>query len=187
MHRRSIAFGSVFLLLTAAPGHSLQMRGLWQDPEIAGVQCDRALAVAQDIQAGVGKGIVAMVEGVPITDYEMKQRIAWHVALARDVDTFSQARARAHILLELRHEVLDRIAAARAGVIVGGPEVDAEIDEFLSAQGLTRHELQASLERAGVHGNTLRSLVAARLLRARLTHSVPERLQVAPLNCLRMS
>jgi hypothetical protein len=175
------------LFCVAPPVSSADFRTGWPSQENASVQCDRALAAAQDIETGVGKGIVATVEGVPITDYEMKQRIAWHVAVARDEDPIARFRTRTRILTSLRREILDRIAAAHSGVIVSSPEVDAELDEFLSAQGLTRHGLQAGLERAGVQVNTVRAIIAARLLRARLTRTPPERLQVAPFNCLGLS
>lgn len=187
MHGRSIAFCTALLCSIATPVSSADFRTGWSSVESGSVQCDRSLAAAQDLEASVGKGIVALVEGVPITDFELKQRIAWHVAVARDEETVAAYRAKARILASLRREVLDRVVAARTQVIVSAPEVEAEFDEFLSSQGLTRHELQSSLERAGVQVSTVRVMIAARLLRARLTHTIPERLQVSPFNCLRLS
>lgn len=184
---RSIVLCSLLLFALAAPASSGDFRSRWGNVEDASVQCDRALMAAQDMQAGIGKGVVAMVDGVPITGYELQQRIAWHVAIARDEDIVVKSRARAHILTELRRDVVERNLAIRENVVVSSSEIDAEIDDFLSAQGLTRHELQNSLERAGVQTNTLRNLVAAQLLHARLTHTAPERVQVAPLNCLHIS
>jgi hypothetical protein len=168
----------------AAPCMAQSYRG-WALPENQSVQCDRALAAAQDIQAMVGTGIVGLVENVPITSYELKQHIAWHVALARDEDIAWKSRTKARILESLRREVLDRVAAQRLGIIVSQADVDAQIDEFLSSHNLTRHEWQMSLERAGVDIRTVRGMVAADMLRARLNRTGLSGLQVSPGNCLR--
>jgi len=186
MQGRSIALCGLLLLLTAVPGVSADLDASRLAAENSTVECDRALAAAQDIQAAIGTGTIAMVEGVPISATELRQRILWHVALARDEDRSQSSRARAMILQTLRREAMDRIAAQRADIILPAPEVDAQIDEFLSAQGLTRHELQMSLERTGVQFGTLRSIVAANMLRARLTHTGLPALDVPPWNCLKV-
>jgi len=183
MHGRSVAVCSVLFLACAFPGWSASPGPVPQhDPAY---ECDQALIAAQDMQAMVGTGIAAFVEQVPITSFELRQRILWHVALARDVDMTARARIKDHVLQELRRNVLDRIAAQRADVTVAQADVDAQIEDFMSYQGLTRHELQMSLERAGVQMATLRSVVAEGILRARLNRTVPGRFEVPPWNCLR--
>jgi len=183
MYGRSTAVCSVLLLGLALPAWPASVPGaLPRDPLL---ECDRALIAAQDMQSTVGNGAVAFAYDRPITGFELRQRILWHVALARDEDMTMKLHSRDRILAELRREMLDRIAAQRAGITVAQADVDAEIDDFLSDQGLTRHQLQMSLERAGVQMATLRSIVAARILKARLSRAIPERFEVPPTNCLR--
>ena len=184
MYGRSIALYSVFFLAVAnaasAPGESATAV-----PRHPGFECERALVSAQEMQAMVGPGIVAFVQIVPITSFEVRQRILWHVALARDEDMMAKTRSRERIVLELRREVQERIAAARAEIMLSSADVDAQIDDFLSYQDLTRHELQMSLERAGVQMATMRSVVAVDMLRARLNRAGLERFHVPPWNCLK--
>lgn len=185
MHRRSIAIGAILLIWTAAPGLPAERQSLLAGG--TGVECDRALADAQDIQAMVPPGRIVIVGEVPISTYEVKQRILWHVALARDEDAAWKSRTKFRIMQAMRREAMDDLAAKRADVVLSPAEIDAQVDDFLSAQGLTRHELQMAMDRAGVQLNTLRNVVAAQLLRARLNRTPVERLPVAAANCLKVS
>ena len=183
MHGRSIAVCSVlFVALAHAASPFGDHVGAPRNP---GLECERALVSAQEIQAMIGPGIVTIVDNQPISGFELRQRILWHVALARDEDLAAKPRTKERILQELKRERLERVAAQRAEIMLSPADVDAQIDDFLSLQGLTRHELQMNLERAGVQMMTLRSVVGADMLRARLNRNVPDRFRVPPWNCLK--
>ncbi|HUO97891.1 MAG TPA: hypothetical protein VMU01_04450 [Rhizomicrobium sp.] len=186
MHGRSIALCAVLFAWTATPGLPAERGAPLPLPPDPGIECDRALIAAQDIQALVPQGSVVVIGDVPISTHELKQRILWHVALARDEDAVWKNRTKMRILDSLRREALDDLAARRAEIMLSPSEIDAQIDDFLSSLGLTRHELQMSLDRTGVDMNTVRNVVAAQMIHARLNHIAIDRPPVAPANCLGM-
>jgi peptidyl-prolyl cis-trans isomerase SurA len=112
-----------------------------------------------------GDGIAAMVNDVPITQYDVRQRTALFVATSGVQPTPDNLKKmRSQILDSLETEQLQIQEAKRKNISVSMPEVDKQIDKIIEDNHMSIDQLKAMLAKQGVDFSTLRAQIAAQLV-----------------------
>lgn len=133
----------------------------------AAALCLALAAVSLPVAAGLGAVLVAppavaqglfaprvIVNGLPITEFEIRQRIAFLTALAL-ADDEQEAIDR------LIEERLQRFEAGRRGIRATPEEVEAGMAEFASRYEMTTEQFLDRLAEAGVEATSFRDFVEA--------------------------
>ena len=110
-------------------------------------------------------GIVALVNDLPITSYELRQRIALVMSTSNIPRTPEmEKKVRTQVLDQLETELLQRQEAAKNDITVSSVEVDHYIQGILQDNRMTLDQLKGVLTHGGVAMATFRSQIAAQLL-----------------------
>jgi peptidyl-prolyl cis-trans isomerase SurA len=110
-------------------------------------------------------GIVALVNDLPITSYELRQRVALVMSTSNIPRTAEmEKKVRAQVLEQLETELLQRQEAQKNDVTVSSVEVDKYIQGILEENRMTLDQLKGVLAHGGVAMATFRSQIAAQLL-----------------------
>jgi len=103
-------------------------------------------------------GIVATVNELSISDYELDQRVAFTIAVSGFKPTDDDIkRMRAEMLSRLEEEKIQLLEAKRQKVTVSPVEVNKRIDAFLADNNSTMEQLVKVLNEAGSSIETLRN------------------------------
>jgi peptidyl-prolyl cis-trans isomerase SurA len=108
-------------------------------------------------------GIVALVNDLPITAYELRQRVALVMSTSK-IPPGMEKKVREQVLDELETELLQRQEALKNDISVSSVEVDKEIKSILDDNHMTIDQLKAVLDRGNVSLATFRAQISARLL-----------------------
>lgn len=131
-------------------------------------------------------GIVAVVGDLPITAYQLRQRLAWEIAIAGTVPpSLSAEQAKRRVLQLLERDVLTRRTAVEKEMSVTSRDVDAWMASLLESYKLDQMEFKKVMARAGVVEATVREIAAVTILSRRLGNGQGERLIISRSNCLR--
>jgi peptidyl-prolyl cis-trans isomerase SurA len=110
-------------------------------------------------------GIVALVNDLPITSYELRQRIALVMSTSNIPRTPEmEKKVRSQVLEQLETELLQRQEAAKNDITVSSVEVDKYVQGILEENRMTLEQLKGVLAHGGVAMSTFRSQIAAQLL-----------------------
>jgi peptidyl-prolyl cis-trans isomerase SurA len=131
-------------------------------PEAAGAP---ATVAAKPEKPNFENGIVALVNDLPITSYELRQRIALVMSTSNIPRTPEmEKKVRGQVLEQLETELLQRQEAAKNDITVSSVEVDKYIQGIIEENRMTMEQLKAVLSNGGVAMATFRSQIAAQLL-----------------------
>ncbi|HUO98163.1 MAG TPA: peptidylprolyl isomerase [Rhizomicrobium sp.] len=109
--------------------------------------------------------IVALVNDLPITSWELSQRIALVMSTTSIPRTPEmEKKVRDQVLDQLETEVLQRQEAQKNDITVSSVEVDKYIQNILDDNHMTKEQLTGVLAHGGVKMATFRSQIAASVL-----------------------
>lgn len=109
-------------------------------------------------------GVAAVVNETPITEYDVRQRLALVLATSGSQPSRETVkRMRPQVLDQLKTESLELQEARRKNISVSPQEVDKEIDGILNDNHLTMDQLKQILGHANVAIETLRAQIAIQL------------------------
>jgi peptidyl-prolyl cis-trans isomerase SurA len=115
--------------------------------------------------ATISTGIVAIVNDLPISDFDLDQRIALFAATSGTQltkDTIVQIRAQ--VLRSMEDEIIELQEAAKHKITVTKADVDKAIQNIADDNKVTPDQIVATITRAGVKAETFRQQVAAQLI-----------------------
>ncbi len=122
---------------------------------------------AQDTEQAIlngGDSVVAIVDDSPISDYDLRQRIALFVATTGIRATPEQLKTiRAQVLGQLETERMEILEAQKNKISVSTAEVDKAIDSIMRDNHLTMDQIKKVLGDGGVDMSTFRSQLAAQI------------------------
>ena len=108
--------------------------------------------------------VAALVNDVPITEYDLRQRILLFVATSGMQATPDvMAKLRGQVLTQLETEQLQIQEARRKSITVSPTDVDKSIDRIISDNHLTKEQLTSVLQKGGVDMSTLRAQIAVQI------------------------
>lgn len=109
-------------------------------------------------------GIVALVNDLPVTSYELHQRMALVMATSNIPRTPEmEKKVRDQVLEQLETEVLQRAEANKNDITVSAVEVDKYMQEILNDNRMSMDQLKDVLTRGGVQIATFRAQLAAQI------------------------
>ncbi|HEY1710476.1 MAG TPA: peptidylprolyl isomerase [Rhizomicrobium sp.] len=110
-------------------------------------------------------GVAAIVNGSPISDYDLRQRLALLNATSGvKAENEDQRKAlRSQILRQLETEKIQTQEANRKSIVIGSEDVDKYINNLIKENGLTPEKLKQVLAGSGVNMATLRSQIAVQI------------------------
>jgi peptidyl-prolyl cis-trans isomerase SurA len=195
-HRVSARIGSVFvlgiLLLAATQGFeksAAQTAGPAAPPSAAPAQAkpvDEAAIAAQESEEALsrGDGVVAKVNDTPISNYDVRQRVALFVSTSGTRPTPEQiTQIRGQVLKQLETERLELLEAEKDKVTVSAADVDKAINDILKDNHLTMEQLNKVLSESNVRTETLRAQIAAQIAWSKLVQDqLGDRVHVSTLD-----
>jgi peptidyl-prolyl cis-trans isomerase SurA len=107
--------------------------------------------------------IVALVNDLPVTSYELDQRVKLVMSTSR-VPPEMEKKVRDQVLEQLETETLQRQEAQKNDITVSSVDVDKYIQGILEDNRMTTEQLKGVLEHGGVKMSTFRSQIAASIL-----------------------
>jgi len=137
--------------------------------------CVSALSLAgpadRSHAAGIRDGIAAVVNDVPISSYDIRQRINLIIA-SSGVQPPPEAlpRLQAQVLRNLVDEQLQLQEAARLGIEIAPEEIDGQIARIGAANGLSAGEIQQELAQQGIDPSALRDQIQAEIAWSRIVN-----------------
>ena len=109
--------------------------------------------------------IVALVNDLPITSYELNQRVSLIMTTSGIHRTpEAEKKVREQVLKQLEDELLQRQEAQKNDISVSSVEVNKYIQNILDENHMTKDQLNEVLARGGVVMATFRSQIATQLL-----------------------
>lgn len=110
-------------------------------------------------------GIVSLVNDVPITQYELRQRMNLVMATSNIPKTAEmEKKVRDQVLEQLQTELLQRAEAAKNDITISSVEVDKYMQNIIDENHMSKEQLEEILKRGGVQMATFRAQLAAQLL-----------------------
>jgi peptidyl-prolyl cis-trans isomerase SurA len=122
-----------------------------------------AAAKPADTKPHDENGIVALVNDLPITSYELRQRVALVMSTSR-IPPEMEKKIRDQVLEQLETELLQRQEAAKNDITVSAVEVDKYIQGLLDENHMTLDQLKDVLKNGHVVMSTFRSQIASQIL-----------------------
>jgi peptidyl-prolyl cis-trans isomerase SurA len=111
-----------------------------------------------------GDSIAAIVNDTPISQFDLRQRVALFVATSGVKPSEKQMKnIREEVLKQLETERIQLLEAQKHNITVSAGEVDKAIDNIISDNGLSMDKLKQVLQQAGVYMSTLRGQIAAQI------------------------
>ncbi len=111
-----------------------------------------------------GDSVVAIVNDSPISEYDLRQRVALFLATTGIKATPEQMKQiRRQVLNQLETERLEVLEAQKNNVSVSSAEVDRAIEGITRENRLTMEQIQKVFSDAGVEMSTFRSQLAAQI------------------------
>jgi peptidyl-prolyl cis-trans isomerase SurA len=137
-----------------------------QQPLIGGPPVANEAAI---VEHNPGDAVAAIVNESPITDYDLRQRVALFIATSNIHPTDEvRKQIREQILKQLETERLELLEAQKNKVTVSSSEVDKAIDDIMKENHLVADQLKGVLTGAGVQMATFRSQIAAQIAWSKL-------------------
>ena len=127
-------------------------------------------------------GIVAIVNDRPISQYDLRQRMALVMSTSNMPSTAElKKKIRDQVLEQLETELIQRQEALKNDITVSSVEVDKQIESILHDNNMTMDQLKAVLAHGQVELSTLRGQIAAQLLwRKTVEQQYSGRVNIAP-------
>lgn len=124
-----------------------------------------AAALPSSNQLQPGDSLVAIVNDSPITDYELRQRVALFAATSggRMPTAAEMKDIREQVLKTLETERLELLEANKNKITVSAEEVDKAIDNITKDNHLSMDQLNQMLSKSNVAIATLRAQIAAQI------------------------
>ncbi|HTK80407.1 MAG TPA: peptidylprolyl isomerase [Rhizomicrobium sp.] len=111
-----------------------------------------------------GDSVISIVNDSPISDYDLRQRIALFLATTGVRATPEQMKTiRAQVLAQLETERMEILEAQKNKISVSSAEVDKAIDSIMRDNHLTMDQIKKVLGDGGVDMSTFRSQLAAQI------------------------
>jgi len=126
---------------------------------------EAAALAAKPVKLHYQNAIVALVNDLPITSYELGQRVALVMSTSNIPHTPEmEKKVRDSVLDQLETELLQRQEALKNDITVSSVEVDRYIQGILNDNRLSLDQLKSVMERGGVKMATFRSQITAQIL-----------------------
>ncbi|GAA0563601.1 peptidylprolyl isomerase [Rhizomicrobium electricum] len=110
-------------------------------------------------------GIVALVNDLPITSYELKQRMNLVFVTTKVPDNPEiKKKIREQVIEQLETEILQRQEAQKNDITISAVEVDKYMQGILDDNHMTKEQLTEVLAKGGVNIATFRAQLAAQIL-----------------------
>jgi peptidyl-prolyl cis-trans isomerase SurA len=171
--RNLAVVATAFALAVFPPGFAApeQQREALVSPATAGTPAASpatpaaAPAAAAPAKPNYENGIVALVNDLPITSYELNQRVAL-VMTTSNIPRTPEMEKKVHdqVLEQLETELLQRQEAAKNDISVSSMEVDKYIQNILDDNHMTLDQLKEVLRRGRVVMATFRAQIATQIL-----------------------
>ncbi|MDE2184021.1 MAG: peptidylprolyl isomerase [Alphaproteobacteria bacterium] len=122
-------------------------------------------AASVDARTHDKDGVVAFVNDIPISEYDVRQRVGLVMVTSSIPHTPEmEKRVRTQVLEELETEMLQRQEALKNDITVSSVEVDQYINGIIKENNMTMDQLKEVLGRGHVALSTLRSQISASIL-----------------------
>lgn len=185
--RPSVSFAFVLFAAAILPGVAWEAT---TPPAPQGAQpvkpVDEAAAAAQESEEALrhGDGVAAVVNDTPISNYDVRQRVALYMATSGVRPTPEAVKQiRGQVLKQLETERLELLEAEKNKVSVSAQEVDKAIDDILKDNRLSHEQLNSLLSKADVRIETLRAQIAAQIAWSKLVQdALGDRVHVSALD-----
>lgn len=164
MKIRPFALAGTALLVLMAPALARPHR---HEPLQAATQAppDGNEAALPSNRIAPGDSLVAIVNKSPITDYELRQRVALFAATSggRMPSAAEMKEIREQVLNQLETERLELLEASKNKITVSAQEVDKAIDNISKENHISMDQLTGMLAKSNVAMATFRSQIAAQI------------------------
>jgi peptidyl-prolyl cis-trans isomerase SurA len=144
-----------------------------------------AAALPSTNQLQPGDSLVAIVNDSPITDYELRQRVALFAATSggRMPTAAEMKDIREQVLKQLETERLELLEASKNKITVSAEEVDKAIENITKDNNLPIDQLTAMLAKNNVAMATLRAQIAAQIAWSKTVEDqYGDQVKVSPTN-----
>jgi peptidyl-prolyl cis-trans isomerase SurA len=122
-------------------------------------------AKAKSKKAHEENGIVALVNDLPITSYELKQRMNLVFVTTKVPDNPEiKKKIRDQVIEQLETELLQRQEAQKNDITISAVEVDKYMQGILDDNHMTKAQLTEVMNKGGVQLSTFRAQLAAQIL-----------------------
>jgi len=145
---------------------------------------DEAAVALSEAKEAHSDGIAAKVNDSPISNYDVRQRIALFVSTSGTRPTPEQLKQiREQVLKQLETERLELLEAEKSKVTVSASDVDKQISQILKDNHMSQDQLNKILLSAGVRVETLRAQIAAQIVWSKLVQDqLGDRVHVSDLD-----
>lgn len=145
---------------------------------------DEATRALKELEESHTDGVAAKVNDSPISNYDVRQRVALFVSTSGTRPTAEQLKSiRDQVLKQLETERLELLEAQKAKVTVSASDVDKQIGEIISDNHMSQEQLNKILSSAGVRVETLRAQIAAQIVWSKLVQDqLGDRVHVSQLD-----
>lgn len=124
-----------------------------------------SIAMIGASHAAISEGVVASVDNMAITSYELEQRsLLALLGTGMPATDESVRRIKPVIIRSLADELLHQKEASRNGIIVSEPDLEKAVDNIIQKNGSTPEIFKAKLASNGISFETLRSQIRSQLL-----------------------
>jgi peptidyl-prolyl cis-trans isomerase SurA len=154
------ALAGVFALALAGAALSAQPSGGSETLASAGPSAANSTPTPVDRS----DGIAAIVNDTPISEFDLRQRVALFMATSGVRPGPKQMKEiREQVLKQLETERLQLLEAQKLNITVSSGEVDKAVNNILSDNHLKMAQLKAMLNKSGVYMSTLRGQIAVQI------------------------
>lgn len=163
---RAIGLLSAFALISFVSVRAAEpQRAASNAPAPAATPSAQTDAAAKPAKPHDENGIVALVNDLPITSYELRQRMNLVMATSNIPRTPEmEKKVRDQVLEQLQTELLQRQEAAKNDITVSSVDVDKYMQNILDENRMNLDQLKAIFARGNVQLSTFRAQLAAQLL-----------------------
>lgn len=164
---RAIGFLSALALISFTPLHAAepQRDASNAPPPATTPSAETSAPAAKPAKPHDENGIVALVNDLPITSYELRQRMNLVMATSNIPRTPEmEKKVRDQVLEQLETELLQRQEAGKNDITVSSVDVDKYMGNILEENRMNLDQLKAIFARGNVQLSTFRSQLAAQLL-----------------------
>jgi len=124
-----------------------------------------SIAMIGASHAAISEGVVASVDNMAITSYELEQRsLLALLGTGMPATDESVRRIKPVIIRSLADELHHQKEASRNGIIVSEPDLEKAVDNIIQKNGSTPEIFKAKLASNGISFETLRSQIRSQLL-----------------------
>ena len=163
---RTIVAAAALAILANGANGAANLTGAASQPDTSANRPEQtALASPAPPEIANGDSIAAIVNSDPVSEYDLRQRVALYLAT-------SGLQPTPEIIKKIRDQVRDQLIterleiqeAKKKNISISSPEIDKELNLVVADNHISIEQLKQMLARQGVDVSALRSQIAAQIL-----------------------